>query len=119
MAVMCVGNAYGWTTSVMEGTVGKYKVKMQLDVNDDTGVVSGWYYYSSKGSKAKITLSGKGEMFEEDGAVLVEKVNGKQTGKFVGTLYQGRNMGAVIIGYSGTWISPTGKRLDFEVNHVE
>lgn len=36
--------AYGWTTPLMEGTVGKYRVKMKLDVNDDTGQVGGWYY---------------------------------------------------------------------------
>lgn len=111
--------AYGWTTPLMEGTVGKYRVKMKLDVNDDTGQVGGWYYYASKGPKSKITLSGKGAMFDEEGTVLVEKVKGQQTGKFVGTLWMGSSMGVHSYGYSGTWISPAGKRLEFEVSAME
>ena len=107
--------ASAWETPLMSGTIGKYKVKMKLNINEDTGKITGWYYYASKGSKAKITLSGSGEMFEEDGTVLIEKVNGKQTGKFVGMLWTGSLHNTYSYGYTGVWISPTGKRLDFEV----
>ena len=106
-------------TPLMSGTIGKYKIKMKLNINDDTGTITGWYYYTSKGAKSKIYLSGKGEIFEEDATVLVEKANGKQTGKFVGTLWTGSMGGTYSYGISGTWTSPTGKKLDFEVSAME
>lgn len=103
----------------MSGTVGKYKVKMKLDVDYDTGKISGWYYYTSIGAKAKVALNGYGEFFNEDGAVLVETVNGKHTGTFVGTLVYSGFGGVSVYIYGGEWISPTGKKLTFEVNGVE
>ena len=100
----------------MEGAVGKYKIVMSLKLNTSTGKVSGWYYYKSKGPKNKIQLSGtiKGEPIDMAQVLLTEKVNGQVTGNFDGEFW----ISAVgNMGYSGTWISPKGNTLEFEVDH--
>lgn len=97
---------------IMSGNVGKYKVKMKLNINWNTNKVTGWYYYTSKGPKAKISLSGTCRVNSDNGTVLIERVNGKQTGKFVGSI----GIGTHIISFDGDWISPSGKRLGFSVD---
>ena len=104
-------------TSLMEGTVGKYKIKMKLWRNLDNGTVTGWYYYTSKGAKNKIQLSGKMSPKGNEGLwdcniVLTEKVNGKVTGTFDGYFNYGQMTGE---GFSGSWSSPKGTRLNFSV----
>lgn len=38
-------------TPLMSGTIGKYKVKMKLNINGDTGVITGWYLLYQQGSQ--------------------------------------------------------------------
>ena len=107
-------NASTIETGNMDGYVGSYPVVMKLTINDSTGKVTGWYYYKSKGSKNKIQLSGT---YRDEGLggtmTLTEKVKGKVTGTFSGEFWIAPvgNMG-----YNGTWKSPSGKRLEFDVN---
>lgn len=111
--------ANAWTTDVMEGKVGNYKVKMQLTVSENSNKVTGWYYYVSKGAKNKIQLSGTqyGDGLEME-TTLTEKVNGKVTGTFKGTLWTGYMSGIHTYGYFGTWTSPAGKRLSFDLTNL-
>lgn len=103
----------------MSGTIGKYKIKMQLTFHADReDTVTGWYYYTSKGPNNKIKLSGTGILAFNDGETqvsLFEYVNGKNTGEFYGSFTYGalRNHDAFI--YYGTWSGTTGKKLDFEL----
>ena len=104
-----------FTTSLMEGTIGNYKICMKLTFNDNNHSVSGWYYYKSKGSKNKISLSGhfSGEyIFGVCNLTLTEKVKGKVTGTFTGEF----NAGNWTMGAEGTWRSPNGKTLKWSVD---
>ena len=104
-------------TALMDGSVGPYKVKMKLWRNLDNNTVTGWYYYTSKGSKNKIKLSGRiipdGANFFFCDMVLTETVNGKVTGTFRGSYGYGQMTGD---DFDGTWTSPQGKSLHFQVN---
>ena len=105
-------------TALMSGSVGKYKVKMKLWRNLDNNTVTGWYYYTSKGANNKIKLSGRILPQDEDNfffcdMVLTETVNGKVTGTFRGSYGYGMMTGD---DFEGTWTSPQGKSLHFEVN---
>lgn len=102
-----------FSTPEMEGNIGQHYVCMKLTFNPRNHTVSGWYYYKSKGSKNKITLSGtyEGEYFNGE-LTLKEKVNGKVTGTFTGEYYFGNMM----IGAGGTWRSAAGKTLEWNVN---
>lgn len=110
--------ANAFTTDVMDGKIGNYKIKMQLTVHDYSNKITGWYYYKSKGPKNKIQLSGYGNLEEEDGVTLTEKVNGKVTGTFRGTLWTGYMNPVHTFGYFGTWTSPTGKTLEFDLTNL-
>lgn len=103
-------------TSVMEGSVGNYGIKMQLHLNTSTHKVTGWYYYKSQGAKSKIQLSGKwsGSDFMDCTVSLTESVNGKTTGYFNGYLWVAVNGSS---GYEGTWTSTKGKKMAFEVDY--
>lgn len=109
--------AYTFTTGKMYGAVGNYSVTMVLTVNTSTGRVSGWYYYDSKGSKNKIQLSGtmRGEPMDGASMTLTETVKGKKTGTFKGSFWLSPSGSE---GYNGTWSSPSGKRLEFDVMHM-
>lgn len=112
-------NGYAETmeTGTMEGTIGKYKIKMKLTIDFDSHKVTGWYYYQSKGSKNKIQLNGKitGDFIDDSKITLTETVGGKTTGTFSGDFW----ISAVgNMGYSGTWASPQGKRLEFDVDYI-
>lgn len=98
-----------YKTPVMEGTIGKYKVVMQLTFDDDSHNVSGWYYYKSKGMNNKIQLSGTWRPYDVIGrfVTLVEKVNGKVTGTFKCLFGPGNRVTSL----DGTWTSSSGKRL--------
>lgn len=109
-------NALSSDTGVMTGKIGNYNVKMELSFNTSTGRVTGYYYYTSKGSKNKIQLSGtiKGEPFDGSSITLTETVKGKKTGTFKGEFwltYSGASE------FSGNWTSPSGKSMRFNVSH--
>lgn len=102
-----------FSTPEMEGTIGKYKVCMKLTFNPRNNTVSGWYYYKSKGSRNKIALSGTYDgMYMGGELTMKEKVNGKVTGTFTGEY----NFGNWIISAGGTWRSPAGKTMEWDVN---
>lgn len=100
-------------TPVMEGKIGKYPVHMQLTFNCGTHKVTGWYYYNSKGAKNKIQLSGtfSGDCYDCS-LNMTESHNGKVTGSFVGDYSD-----AIIESAYGTWRSPSGKSLQWEVTY--
>lgn len=102
-------------TPVLEGSVGKYGIKMQLHLNTSTHKVTGWYYYKSQGAKGKIQLSGKwsGSDVMNCTVSLTESVNGKTTGYFNGDLWIAFSGNC---GYDGTWTSTKGKKMNFEVS---
>ncbi len=80
--------------SVYKGTINdKYGIVMKLSVDEDN--VSGSYYYTSK-NKA-ISLSGTQT---GDAISLTETTDGKETGRFVGTMTDNE--------ISGTWMSADG-----------
>lgn len=101
-------------TALMDGFIGKYRIKMRLSLNQDNGTVTGWYYYTNKGSKYKIDLSGtvSGDVVYEPTVILKEKVNGKVTGTFKGEFSLAASG---CYSYEGKWTSPTGETLNFEV----
>lgn len=108
---------YTSDTPIIDGSIGKYPIKMKLTFNTSTRSVSGWYYYSSKGAKSKIQLSGSMNGDPVGNVVtltLKEKVNGKVTGTFSGDF-------SISFGgyceYIGTWTSPAGKRLSFNLSN--
>lgn len=106
--------AYEFETYDMEGSVGKYDVKVYLKVNTDTGRASGWYYYKSQGSKKKIQLTGTvGKLNYSNCAnmTMTEKVDGKVTGTFRGEFCESARG---FLFYHGTWTSPKGKKLEFD-----
>lgn len=108
--------AYTLETYDMEGTIGTYKVKIYLKLNISTGKATGWYYYKSKGAKNKIQLSGTVKNFTDCGNVkLTEKVNGKVTGTFSGEFCESARGN---MSYYGTWTSPSGKKLSFELDDM-
>ncbi len=88
---------------VYEGKIdNKYGIVMTLYVNERS--VSGSYYYTSK--KSPITL--EGSINYDDKIRLEESVNGKTTGRFVGS-YSPQEI-------SGTWVSDDGsKEMPFVV----
>lgn len=107
---------------VMEGAIGKYKIKMKLSFDNEKQTVTGWYYYKSKGAANKIRLKGKfKEDTEYDGFTMTETVGGKVTGTFdceyswgTGALAYG---GEPFISVSGTFTNASGKEFDFEVSN--
>lgn len=103
------------TSEIMDGSIGKYGVVMQLDLKNN-GKVTGWYYYKSKGSSHKISLSGTyTHPYNIENYYilkLTESVDGKVTGNFEGEYFNGP-----IYQYSGTWESPKGTKLKFFINN--
>ena len=116
--LFCNLNANAQTTYPMYGAVGKYKIVMVLEFKDH-GIVSGWYYYKSKGPKNKIKLNGtyKDEWGNFEGGTLnlTESVNGKITGYFSGEFAVGFHMNRDVWA-GGTWKSPKGNTLKWEVD---
>ena len=106
-----VCNAQKNADDVMEGSIGKYPIVMQL-TRHSNGTVTGWYYYKSKGPKNKIMLSGNYSNYEFDGwdIRLTEKVNGKITGIFNGKYNAHPYSGIMVYDFLGTWHSPDGDR---------
>ena len=90
---------------------------MYLKLNTSTGKATGWYYYKSKGAKNKIQLSsGTVKNFTDCSNVkLMEKVNGKVTGTFSGEFCVSPRGN---MNYYGTWSSPSGKNLSFELDDM-
>lgn len=92
-----------------EGTLSNKHILMVL--SQEGANVGGAYAYVKQGSQERprwIDLLGSAK---KDGVVsLVEKVNGKVTGSFSGKIAGS--------GFSGTWQSSAGRRLDFSVSAV-
>lgn len=109
--------AYTYETYDMTGSIGKYQIKIYIEINDSTGKATGWYYYKSKGAKNKIQLSGTAKKYGiyDYKVVLTEKVNGKVTGTFSGDFGIAPNGN---MSYYGTWTSPNGKSLRFELDDI-
>lgn len=80
--------------SVYKGAINdKYGIVMKLSVSDDS--VSGSYYYTSKNKPISLSGTRTGNSVS-----LTETTNGKETGRFVGTLTDDE--------ISGTWMSADG-----------
>jgi len=116
--------AAGYSLPLMTGTIGKSKVKMRLDINNSDNTVTGWYYYTARGSKNKIALKGTIETDEETYVTtikLTETVGGKITGTFncefsVGTgtsAYGGDHFYTIY----GTFTNSTGKEFDVDISN--
>ncbi|WP_157201968.1 hypothetical protein [Massilia sp. Root335] len=92
-----------------EGTLSNKHILMVL--SQEGANFEGAYAYVKQGSQERprwIDLFGSAK---KDGVVsLVEKVNGKVTGSFSGKIAGN--------GFSGTWQSPAGRRLDFSASAV-
>lgn len=111
VAVNAQGNSF--SSPEMDGTIGSSDICMKLNFNESNHTVSGWYYYVSKGSNNKITLSGTYDGNPMFGDLrLEEKVNGKVTGTFTGEY----NFGNMTVSAYGDWKSPDGKTLVWDVN---
>lgn len=107
--------AYTFETYPLSGSVGKYKIVINLTFNSQNNTVKGWYYYKSKGSNNKISLSGTYRGDGQGGTLkLTEKVNGKITGYFSGEYGFGNRVTHV----TGTWKSPTGKTLEWYADNM-
>lgn len=108
---------------LLDGSIGKYKIVMQVSFDYDKNTVSGWYYYKSKGSKNKVKLTGKFKGDSPfDGLTMTEVVNGKITGNFdcnyswgTGDLSLGGN--TPFVSMDGVFINASGKKFDFEVSN--
>ena len=108
-------NARNLETGPLSGNIGKYKIVMNLTFNSQNHTVSGWYYYKSKGSKNKISVSGTYYGDEPGGDLnLTEKVNGKVTGRFKGEFGFGNRVKHV----TGTWSSPSGKTMEWYADNA-
>ena len=103
-----------YETGTITGTVDKYPITMNLTVDESNGKVTGWYYYNKMGSNKKIQLSGiiEGESYKGASLTLTERVNGKVSGTFSG-LFRYSVSGDTK--YNGSWISSSGKAMEFEV----
>lgn len=101
-------------TENMTGSIGKYPVVMKLFYDEEAGTIKGWYYYKSKGPANKIQLTGriKGLPINFSELTMTESVNGKKTGTFKGCFWI---TGNGCSGSNGEWISPAGKKLEFDV----
>lgn len=105
-----------YTGLTLEGKIDKYPIVMELVVwGDGPSIVSGNYYYTSKGSNNRIILSDDLNDVNGQGyyPVLEESVNGKVTGTFHASYWDMRTM-------QGTWISANGsKQLPFTLRVVK
>ena len=87
----------------LEGAIGQYPVKMDLEVNGT--VVSGNYYYESQGPNKRLILNGT---YSRGRVVLTEfTVDGAPTGQFQGKLT--RNV------FKGNFTSSRGQTLTFNL----
>lgn len=82
---------------ILGGTVGKYPITMQLDINGSN--VSGWYYYNKYQNKIPFT----GSVY--DGGTIELDCDGGDN--FIGDLTDS--------GFSGMFTSNTGAKYDFEL----
>lgn len=107
-----------YTTTVMNGSIGKYKVVMKLTLNDRTHTITGWYYYKSKGPKNKLQLTGTfdGPIFSAENVNVVERVNGKVTGRFFGWFAIGSMQGHYLDTFSGDFTNSKGTVYNFDIS---
>lgn len=110
MATNLSANAKTFETHDLNGSIGKYKIVMNLTFDSQDHSITGWYYYKSKGPKNKINING---IFKGDGKrgklKLKEVVNGEITGNFSGD-YDLENRNILL---TGTWEAPNGNTLEW------
>lgn len=87
---------------------GKYGIVMQFSHPDDSGIITGEYYYIKY--KVPIALSG---MMGEDGIIRLEEItNGNLTGRFIGKMTRE--------GFDGIWESADGtKTMTCQLENIE
>lgn len=74
-------------STYFSGTIGSFPITLFMSVTND-GRVQGWYYYNSRGSSSKFSLSG---YFDNEGNIVMNEYTqrGNNTGKFEGIYSNG------------------------------
>ena len=107
--VSSYGNTSNSASSYFTGNIGPFPITLFLRIIND-GSVQGWYYYNSRGSANKFTLSGA---YNNEGRIVMEEFTqrGNNTGKFDGKYNNGV--------YSGTfYVYADSKSYDFYLSEI-
>ncbi len=97
------------------GTVGDRPVQLELSVSSPSA--RGHYYYDAVGLPLDLegTVTPEGEVHLHEYTQAVTTLGRQRTGRFEGTLTSDATFGQ---GFSGTWRSPSGDALPFELDKV-
>lgn len=97
------------TSQVYSGTIGKYKITMELAFDSETPKAVGTYYYNRNGGRNRMIVFGD---VRGDGTLVLKAYDTKFYDKPSETMV----LNAVGSGYSGYWERPNKNRLDVNLS---